>query len=206
MDIILLLLLTYNCNFSYNKLIFIWSLFFFNNKAINTCRTNLYSTCHTNYNFSHNMNIQDNCISSYDVAITNTDCQTTNFQSNNSQDTQLEYSKPISQVNSSKDNNPEDQITLISEITSQKNNPLDNTKTTPISKIPSSRNNSTHKSKTKKDHSSSILNTNQGTYTIICANGEFTGKIIKNFNNIITLKLENNDIVHINKNYILSYY
>lgn len=187
MDIILLLLLTYNCNFSYNKLIFIWSLFFFNNKAINTCRTNLYSTCHTNYNFSHNMNIQDNCISSYDVAITNTDCQTTNFQSNNSQDTQLEYSKPISQVNSSKDNNPEDQIT-------------------PISKIPSSRNNSTHKSKTKKDHSSSILNTNQGTYTIICANGEFTGKIIKNFNNIITLKLENNDIVHINKNYILSYY
>ena len=261
MDVILLLLLTYNCNLGYNDFIFILSFLFFNNQA-NIYRNNLYNlynSYNTNHNSSNNITPQNEYNPSYGVAITN--YENINRQQNTPEKTQAEYADLISsQQENSLNNNKDIPNKSVPKTTSKKNSPINNNKTTSRNNgkaIPSYRNDlmnngktipsyksdtlnsktipsykndtinsrptssskttstyndskNTHKttsnSKTRT-YSSAILNKNyKGTCTIISNDGTFTGKIIGSLNNIITLKLENDEIVYINENSIISFY
>lgn len=242
MDIILLLLLACNGNLSYNNFIFILSFFIFNNQG-NIYRNNLYNPYYNKSNFpsnninkgdninkSDNINIQNNRSTknnmdtenddtpSYGVAIT--DFENIDYESNNSEKTQLKDMgfTSSSQRNSSRNIPRNTSSTSRSKKTSfEKNNSVNNTKTTHTSKSSSSKNNSTynkttHTNKTNlnsqsKSWPSSMLGKNyKGTCTIVSHDGTYTGKIIGNIDNLITLKLEDDQVIYINKNSIISFY
>lgn len=190
MDIILLFLLACTCNLPYNNFIFILPLFLFNNQSINTSRNNLYNSGYANYT-RNNINQRNNHLYNENSQCDYT-CNSDNTIINNHDTIDLQPKNPKT--------NPKKAPleTIDSKTTSQKNN-LMRSITTIKSKTAS-------KNKTNADLFS-ILNKNyKGTCTIISIDGAFTGKIIDDISNIITLKLEDNSIVHLNKNSIISFY
>lgn len=179
----------------------------------------------SNMNISNNRDIQSDDTPSYSVAIT--DFENIDYQSDNPEKTQLkdiDFTSP-SQKNSSKSTTRNNNSTSRTKKTSfEKNNPTTppSSTTSPSSKTATSKttaskgnqtyNKNTHTHKTNsntttKSWSSPTFGKNyKGTCTIVSNDGTFTGKIIGDLNNLITLKLDDDQVVYINKNSIISFY
>lgn len=172
-----------------------------------------------NRDIQNNMNIPNDDTPSYGVAIT--DYENLDYEGNNPEKTQLEHINSGSSPQKNSSNN----ITKKTPNTSrtrktpfEKNTPINNTKTIPTSKAPpTSKNNSTHSKNTSthktnsntqtKSWSSPVLGKNyKGTCTVVSNDGTFTGKIIGKLDNLITLQLEDDQVIYINKNSIISFY